>query len=70
MSKDSYMIKKCYRDNTGKDLHVLITDGHSQVLELTTLSKAEYLVGLLNENTDNGCRYEIMVINNNKKVKK
>lgn len=67
LSKDSYMIKKCYRDNTGKDIHVLITDGQSQVLEISKLSKAEYLVDLLNENTDNGCKYEMIVVKNYKK---
>ena len=67
LSKNSYMIKKCYRDNTGKDMHVLMTEGHSQILEMSKLNKAESLVNLLNENTDNGCKYELIIVKNNKK---
>lgn len=61
---ESYMIKKSYRDNTGKDLHVFMTDGQSQILELTDENKVNELIKILNENTDNGCKYEPIIVKN------
>ena len=66
MGEESYMIKKILRSNVGKKTHVLMTDGQSQVLEFTDKSITTHFICILNENTDNGCEYEIIIVKNRK----
>ena len=69
MNDESYMIKKSHREKTGKDVHVFMTDGHSQVLESKDSVYMKNLVEILNENTDNGCFYELITVKNYNKKK-
>jgi|TARA_B100001094_G_C17926244_1_gene668423 hypothetical protein len=64
MNDESYMIKKSHREKTGKDVHVFMTDGHSQVLDSKDAVYMKNLVEILNENTDNGCFYELITVKN------
>jgi len=64
MNEESYMIKKSHREKTGRDVHVFMTDGQSQVLESKDALYMENLVEILNENTDNGCFYELITVKN------
>jgi hypothetical protein len=56
-----YLIKKKMTNQNGKVQHVLLTDGSSQIWELTDKEKAEKIVDVMNANTDNGCEYELIV---------
>jgi hypothetical protein len=67
MDEESYMIKKSHREKTGKDIHVFMTDGQSQVLDSKDIVYMSSLVKILNENTDNGCTYELITVKNYKK---
>ncbi len=55
----------------GKPVHVLLTDGLSQILHITNQKKAMEMVKVFNENSDSGWRYELRPspcdINNKKK---
>ena len=64
MNDESYMIKKSHREKTGKDVHVFMTDGHSQVLDSKDAVYMKNLVEILNENKDNGCFYELITVKN------
>ncbi len=64
MNEESYMIKKSHREKTGRDVHVFMTDGQSQILESKDALYMENLVEILNENTDNGCFYELITVKN------
>ena len=44
--------------NNGRKVHVLLTDGISQILEINKQEEAEKMVKLLNENSDSGWTYE------------
>tara|TARA_R110000824_G_scaffold380167_1_gene572426 strand:- start:616 stop:837 length:222 start_codon:yes stop_codon:yes gene_type:complete len=66
MSMESYMIKKTLYDNKGEKRYVLMTDGQSQVLELNDIKKTNQFISILNENTDSGCKYEIIIVKNKK----
>jgi hypothetical protein len=56
-----YLIKKKMKNqSTGKVQHVLLTDGSSQIWELTDKENAEEIVRVLNANTDSGCEYELI----------
>ena len=66
MNDESYMIKKTQRDQTGKKLHVFMTDGQSQILESQDIVRMKNLVDILNNNTDNGCEYELIIVKNHK----
>jgi hypothetical protein len=55
-----YLIKKKMIDRTGSVQHVLLTDGQSQIWELTDKENAEEIVRVLNANTDSGCEYELI----------
>ena len=61
MSEESYMIKKTLNDDKGNKKYVLMTDGQSQVLELNDIKIATNFKNILNENTDSGCKYEIII---------
>jgi len=53
-------------DKNGKKIHVLMTDNHSEILELPYENIANKMVDVMNANTDNGCIYEVITIDNNK----
>ncbi len=55
-----YLIKKKMTGANGKLQHVLLTDGSSQIWELTDKEKAEEIVRVMNANTDSGCEYELI----------
>jgi len=63
MNNESYMIKKIF-NNSGKKTHVLMTNGTSEILESKKKDKIEEIIKILNDNTDNGCQYEIITILN------
>lgn len=66
--KHSYMIKKTLLDkNVNKIQHVFMTDGSSQVLEMSNEKMATHFVEVMNNNTDSGCIYEVITVKNNKK---
>jgi len=50
---------KIMTDTNGKPVHVLLTDGLSQILHITNQKKAMEMVKVFNENSDSGWRYEL-----------
>ena len=44
-----------------------MTDGSSQVLEMSNEKMATHFVEVMNNNTDSGCIYEVITVKNNKK---
>jgi ribosome biogenesis protein Nip4 len=56
-----YVIKKTFTKG-GKKSHVFLTNGHSEVLEITKEQEAKNLVEVLNENSDSGCHYEVLPV--------
>ena len=54
-----YNIVKIMTDRTGKRIHVLLTDGLSQILEVKSQKKATKMVNVFNENSDSGWKYEL-----------
>ena len=54
-----YNIMKIMTDTNGKPVHVLLTDGLSQILHITNQKKAMEMVKVFNENSDSGWRYEL-----------
>lgn len=61
MEKNVYVIKKILYLNN-KKTHVFMTNGQSEVLEITHKNIADKMVEVLNSNTDNGCVYEVVTI--------
>jgi hypothetical protein len=57
-----FLIKKTLTRN-GQKFHVLMTNTHSEVLEFDDRDKAIELVAIMNQNTDNGCHYEVIEVN-------
>lgn len=49
-------------DNKGRKTHVLLTNSHSEILELDSITEAENLLSILNQNSDSGWVYEVMEI--------
>lgn len=49
-------------DNKGKKTHVLMTNSHSELMELGSIEEAEKIVDMLNWNSDSGWVYEIIEI--------
>ena len=47
------------KDKEGKPIHILLTDGLSQILELKNEKKAIKMVKLFNENSDSGWKYAL-----------
>ena len=66
MAKETYMIKKTLLNNGDKVMHVFMTDGNSQVLEMKDFKTADKFVEIMNQNTDSGCIYEIITVKNYK----
>ena len=62
MSKNVYTLKKTMVDMKGKKIHVLMTDNHSEILELSHKNIADKMAEVMNANTDNGCYYEVIEI--------
>ena len=59
------MIKKIWINSKGKKSHVLLTNGHSEVLERRNKSVMTKLITLLNDNSEEGCGiYELITIQN------
>jgi prepilin-type processing-associated H-X9-DG protein len=57
-----YVIRKLMTDRYGKKINVLLTDGHSEVLEFNNLKEAEKITLVLNENSDSGWFYSVVTI--------
>ena len=57
-----YLIKKKMVNEHGKVLHVLLTNGSSEILEFNEddKEKADKMVEVLNANTDSGWEYELI----------
>lgn len=49
-------------DKNGKKLNVLLTNGHSEILEFNNFDEAHKLALVLNENSDSGWLYSIVTI--------
>tara|TARA_R110000803_G_scaffold55189_4_gene112063 strand:+ start:186 stop:392 length:207 start_codon:yes stop_codon:yes gene_type:complete len=65
MNKSVYVIKKTLINN-GKKIHVLVTDGSSEVLEILHKNIADKMVEVFNANTDSGCSYKVVKIGKDK----
>ncbi len=63
---ETYMIKKTLFTKSDKIMHVFMTDGNSQVLEMKDLNTTSKFVEIMNQNTDSGCIYEIITVKNYK----
>jgi hypothetical protein len=61
----TYVIKKIMADAKGKKTHVLLTDSHSELLEMPSKEDAQKLVNILNHNSDSGWLYEVIEIKKN-----
>lgn len=57
-----YVIRKVMTDRYGKKINVLLTNGHSEILEFNNINEAEKLILVLNENSDSGWLYSIVTI--------
>ena len=60
--KEVYAIKKIMTSPQGGKTFVLMTNGHSEILEMNDLDMTEQFVKVLNENSDSGWTYEIVKI--------
>lgn len=58
----NYSIKKKMTNEHGRVVHVLLTDGSSEILEFKEKDKdkAEKIVEVMNANTDSGWEYELI----------
>lgn len=56
-----YCIKKEMVDKKGNKVHVLMTDGSSEILELNK-ETAKKMEEILNANTDSGWKYKVIKI--------
>jgi|TARA_R110000782_G_scaffold258212_1_gene347810 serine/threonine protein phosphatase PrpC len=54
-----YNIVKIMTNKEGKSIHVLLTDGLSEILEVKELKQALKTIEIFNQNTDSGWRYEV-----------
>lgn len=60
-----YVIRKVMTDRYGKKVNVLLTNGHSEILEFNNINEAEKMTLVLNENSDSGWLYSIVTIKKN-----
>ena len=65
-NKNIYVIKKVIVNIEGKRVHVLMTDNHSEILELPYKNIAQKMVDVMNANTDSGWFYEVIEITGRK----
>jgi len=64
----AYNILKIMTDQQSKKkVHVLLTDGLSQIWEIKNQKEANRITNMLNENSDSGHKYEIRENCKNKK---
>lgn len=49
-------------DKKGKVINVLLTNGHSEIMEFNKKNEAEEMAALLNENSDSGWIYTVIGI--------
>jgi alkaline phosphatase len=57
-----YVIRKIMTDKKGRVINVLLTNGHSEIMEFNKKNKAEEMAALLNENSDSGWSYVVIGI--------
>ena len=56
----SYNIMKIMKDpNTGKVIHVLLTDGLSQIWDIKRLEEVTRIAEMMQDNSDSGHKYEV-----------
>jgi len=55
----SYIIRKTMRKSDGKKIHILMTNGQSEILEMDNKVIAKKFVKVLNENSDSGWEYTL-----------
>jgi len=56
----TYNIVKSMKDSkTGKQVYVLLTDGLSQIWDLSSEKEANRLINIMNENSDSGWTYTV-----------
>ena len=55
----SYNILKIMMNNKGKKVHVLLTDGLSQIWEIKKKKEAYRIATALSENSDSGWEYRV-----------
>jgi len=55
----SYIIKKTMRKSDGKKIHIFMTNGQSEILEMEDKNIAKKFVKVLNENSDSGWKYTL-----------
>jgi len=65
MGKEVYAIKKTMINANGKKIYILLTNGHSEILETKNKNIVDKMVVVLNENSDSGCKYEVITIGKN-----
>ncbi len=65
MGKEVYAIKKTMINVNGKKIYILLTNGHSEILETKNKNIVDKMVVVLNENSDSGCKYEVITIGKN-----
>lgn len=63
MVEKIYTIKKRMLLDNGKIIHVLLTNGQSEILEIEDKREAERLVEILNINSDSGWIYSLFPLN-------
>ncbi len=57
-----YVIRKIMTDKKGRKVNVLITNGHSEIMEFDSKESAEEMAALFNENSDSGWDYVVIGI--------
>ena len=55
--------KKMVNNKTGNITHVLLNNGHSEILEIPHENVANKLCEEMNENSDSGHSYEVINVN-------
>ena len=65
MGKEVYAIKKTMINANGKKIYILLTNGHSEILETKNKNIVDKMVVVVNENSDSGCKYEVITIGKN-----
>ena len=63
-----YLIKKkMVNEQTGKTSYVLLTNGHSEILEISNKNEADKLCEVMNVNSDSGHTYEVIGVSSKNK---
>tara|TARA_R110000787_G_scaffold62612_5_gene141442 strand:+ start:836 stop:1030 length:195 start_codon:yes stop_codon:yes gene_type:complete len=62
-----YNIVKIMTDSRGKQIHVLLTDGLSQIWTISGESKAKEMIIIMEGNSDSGWKYELRLSPDNKR---